>query len=640
MTCALILTMLCAAAGGSEVPLIPRQILLEPVIEEAMLSPDGTRLAFVRWHADGPLFVQTVGKEDARAFRPRGGFYGFIRWSGDGQAILFGRLRDGVGHLMALDLASEEVRDYIPFDDVEMLYSRTRASRPDEVLVRVASIEHPRQSLYRIARSSGSTLRDPIDPTNATSMAVGPRLEVSAAVIIAAGKQDLVTFSTSGTPETRIQGGLFDLAIVPPGVTGDGAAVVFADRSGREHYALRRLDLSSHRTDTLLDEPDADTRRVLIGPAGGVAAVEVYSDRPRWVALDHSIEPDLAALRALGDGSIGQTDPSETGSRRLVTLSGPREPLSYWVWDLQAHTTTKVLDAYPELDKNLLAETRPVTFKARDGLSIPGYLTTPIGAKGPTPLVVWAADPLEPDDDQWAFSGEVQLLANRGYSVLRVNHRGTIGFGSKLWKAGAGQLGGKTSDDLVDAAAWAVSQRKADRKKIAVMGSGLAGFSALAAVTRSPVTFACAVDWGGPTNLEGWLGRADPIRAWRKPYKEWFAGDPVWGDVARMKRVSPLHGVRKFTPPILIGHGTSAKTVPISESEALAEAIRGAGGKATFAKFEGASMSPGRYLDDWYSLVEGFLGRCLGGRVEPPDDRDTSSFLTVREIGPSAAKKK
>ena len=71
------------------------------------------------------------------------------------------------------------------------------------------------------------------------------------------------------------------------------------------------------------------------------------------------------------------------------------------------------------LKADQLAPMKPIEFKTRDGLTIHGYLTLPLGRDPKNlPVVVnphggpWARD-------TWGYSPEVQFLANRGYAVLQ-----------------------------------------------------------------------------------------------------------------------------------------------------------------------------------------------------------------------------
>ncbi|MGL1590476.1 alpha/beta hydrolase family protein, partial [Vibrio parahaemolyticus] len=85
-------------------------------------------------------------------------------------------------------------------------------------------------------------------------------------------------------------------------------------------------------------------------------------------------------------------------------------------------------------------------------------------------------------------------LANRGYNVLSVNFRGSLGFGKKFVNAGDHEWARKMHEDLLDAVEWAVGQRIADPRKVAIYGASYGGYSALVGATFTPDRFACAVD--------------------------------------------------------------------------------------------------------------------------------------------------
>ena len=104
---------------------------------------------------------------------------------------------------------------------------------------------------------------------------------------------------------------------------------------------------------------------------------------------------------------------------------------------------------------------KPITYQARDGLTIHGYLTLPHGGGKNLPLIVnphggpWARD-------VWGYNPEVQFLANRGYAVLQMNFRGSTGYGRAFWEAGFKQWGKKMQDDVTDGVRYAIAQGIAD----------------------------------------------------------------------------------------------------------------------------------------------------------------------------------
>src|SRR5262249_33794070 len=139
-----------------------------------------------------------------------------------------------------------------------------------------------------------------------------------------------------------------------------------------------------------------------------------------------------------------------------------------------------------------LAKMQPHVVKARDGLDLVCYLTLPLdqttgdgAAKQPLPLVLlvhggpWARD-------SWGLDPQHQFLANRGYAVLSVNYRGSTGFGKRFLNAGNREWAGKMHDDLIDAVNWAVKEKIADPKKVAIMGGSYGGDATLAGGRLTP----------------------------------------------------------------------------------------------------------------------------------------------------------
>jgi acetyl esterase/lipase len=173
-----------------------------------------------------------------------------------------------------------------------------------------------------------------------------------------------------------------------------------------------------------------------------------------------------------------------------------------------------------------LAPMEPVTFPARDGLTIHGLLTVPPGATGPHPMVLlvhggpWARD-------RWSYDATVQFLANRGYAVLQVNYRGSTEFGRDFLLAGTREFGRKMHDDLIDGVRWAVARGIADEKRVAIMGGSYGGYATLSGLAFTPDVFAAGVDRVGIADMVSLI--EDWPRYWRTGdmgFWSRFFGDP------------------------------------------------------------------------------------------------------------------
>lgn len=118
--------------------------------------------------------------------------------------------------------------------------------------------------------------------------------------------------------------------------------------------------------------------------------------------------------------------------RFIVRAWNDRTTGSYYLYDDNSKELTFITDIMPWLNEEHLAHMKPVQYQSRDGLTIHGYLTLPVGLKSENlPIVInphggpWARD-------HWHFNSEVQLLANRGYGVLQMNFRGSTGYGKEF----------------------------------------------------------------------------------------------------------------------------------------------------------------------------------------------------------------
>src|SRR5262249_5965685 len=155
--------------------------------------------------------------------------------------------------------------------------------------------------------------------------------------------------------------------------------------------------------------------------------------------------------------------------------------------------------------------------------------------------------------DSYGYSGTAQWLANRGYAVLQVNYRSSMGFGKKYLRAGDLQWSRKMHDDLLDAVDWAVKRGITTPDKVAIMGGSYGGSATLVGLTFTPTTFACGVDIVGPSNLNTLLQSVPAY--WEAGRRQLYrsVGDPGTPEgLAELKAASPLFKADAIQRPLLI----------------------------------------------------------------------------------------
>jgi dipeptidyl aminopeptidase/acylaminoacyl peptidase len=228
-----------------------------------------------------------------------------------------------------------------------------------------------------------------------------------------------------------------------------------------------------------------------------------------------------------------------------------RNPGSYYLYFANTGKLRKLSDFNSSIKEDEMSEMKPVSFHARDGLLIHGYLTTPLNKKAENlPVVVLPHDgPVL--RNLWGYNPEVQFLANRGYAVFQVNYRGSSGYGKSFVAAGFKEWGGKIQDDIDDGVKWLIDHKIADPKRVALYGTGLGGYIALNGLCLNKDTYACAVSNSGVINLFTYLKSIPP---YRKPILQMYyeiIGNPVT-DIDKLRQVSPLFMSDKINAPILL----------------------------------------------------------------------------------------
>lgn len=180
-------------------------------------------------------------------------------------------------------------------------------------------------------------------------------------------------------------------------------------------------------------------------------------------------------------------------------------PPQYFLYDVAKKTASYFGSAYPSLDEAVLHPMKEVSYRARDGLEIPAYLTLPASAssrdKPKLPLVVyphggpWARD-------YWGFDNYVQMFANEGYAVLQPQFRGSTGFGYEHEAAGYQQWGLGIQNDITDGVHWLIEQGIADPSRICIVGASFGGYAAAMGLVQTPDLYRCGIAINGVMDMK------------------------------------------------------------------------------------------------------------------------------------------
>jgi dipeptidyl aminopeptidase/acylaminoacyl peptidase len=326
----------------------------------------------------------------------------------------------------------------------------------------------------------------------------------------------------------------------------------------------------------------------------------------------------MSVDRAMPDTVNLVAGKSEDEKLLLWYCFSDQNPGEYFILDVDRRKLSLVATRMPWVKTAEMAPMLSVKYAARDGLVIHGYLTVPVGhePKG-LPLVVmphggpWARD-------VWGFDPLVQLLANRGYAVLQMNYRGSIGYGEELYRKARRQIGREIQDDIEDATRWAIAAGVADPKRIAIMGGSYGGYSTLFGLGHNPELYRCGISLFGVTDWPAFFEDSD-ITEYKSSKRYWREqlGDPI-KDKFDLRTISPVNFADKITAPVLIIQGKEDQRVPQDQAKRMIAALTKVGRKpeSLFIARLGHSFGNEKQRTEIFKAVVGFLEKNLGPGVK------------------------
>jgi len=615
-----------SGCAKSEPELIPRKVLFgNPVKTDPQISPDGKMMAYVA-PVNNVLnvWVKTIGKEDDRAVtRDDNRGIRWYFWAEDSEHIMY--LQDVGGdensRLYGVNLKTNEIKDLTPYEDVQVRIIHSDKNFPNELLIGMNK-ENPKvHDVYHLDVPTGELELVAKNPGNISSWRADADLMVRCALAATAegGKDLMVRENEQGDWKKLLTWDSQDsMNSGPLSFTKDGNSLYLVDSRNVNAGRLVKMEIKTGNIEVLAEDPQYDVWDVMIHPDSyEVQAVSFNKARAEWIVLDESIKDDFEAIAKLDDGDYFVEGRDNADATWLVYFTKDNGPQSYYTYDRKKKKGTYLFDHMPELNKCKLARMEPISFMARDGLTIHGYITFPVWKERKNLSMVLRVHGGPWARDYWGYDPRAQWFANRGYVCLQVNFRGSWGYGKDFVNAGDREWAGKMHDDLVDAVRWAVEQGYANPEKVAIFGGSYGGYAALVGATFTPDVFCCAVDNCGISNLVTWIKSVPPY------WLTWLAmihkrmGNPDTEEEF-LKSRSPLFKVDQIKIPILIGQGANDPRVKQAESEQIVEAMKKKGIDYEYMVFpdEGHGFAKPENRLKFFAAAEKFLAKHLGGRYE------------------------
>lgn len=402
----------------------------------------------------------------------------------------------------------------------------------------------------------------------------------------------------------------------PTGLSYDASIIYARTDRDREQRDLVAYDVASGKiVRTLFSKPGVDVVSAIFDSHRDPIGVTYYQGG-RLVS-EYFSAGDEHLGRILQQAFPGKTvlvaDRSRDGQQMVMWVDGGDQPPALYHLDAAARRASLVEISAPWLADARFAPTEVVKFDGADGLAMEAFLTLPPG-ENKRPLVVFPHGGPIGIADTLHFDREVQFIASLGYAVLRVNYRGSSGYGKAFREAGYHSYGTLIEDDIDAAIEHVLANYPLDVQRMCVVGSSYGGYSALVAAVRRPQRFRCVVSISGVSDRALFFTASDSGRSEEgRKLLEKIIGDPN-ADLAQMQETSPLYRYQDIQVPVMLVHGLEDRRVDYEHTRRMLRMLDLAGRTPVGLEFagEGHGFEKAENIEKLWNGVAGFLRQHLG----------------------------
>ena len=562
---------LAPAAGGTPVRLTRG----EKSATSARWSPDSTRIAVLspRVGDKNQIFVMPPDGGEAVQLTKSETAVNSFRWSPDGKTIAYA----------ASQPESKEKKS-------------RKESLGDYEVVRA---EYAHTHIWTI--DVAEALKSPVTGVERTK---GMDFSVGGFSWSPDGKR--IAFSATRNPDlTRIHTAdihLLDLAdgtitplVTQPGPdtnpvwSPDGARIAFQSAMGRPDFfhANGRIAVVSAGGGTPVSVTDAfdEDPGLIEWNARGL----FFSGLRRTASHLFVVDPGASAISRVSapDGLIGfGFSLSDDASTIAFAAASPTTMTEVYVASSRGFAPRKLTDFTAQLTAFRVGTREVVSWKSQDGTTIEGVLVKPAdfdASKKYPLLVIIHGGPTGIDRPTLLDTRyyPVDIWVGRGALALKVNYRGSAGYGEKFRQLNVRNLGVGDAWDVVSGIDDLVTRGWVDPARVGCMGWSQGGY--ISAFLTTSTTKCAAVSVGaGISNWATYYYNTDITQ-----FTIQYLGKDPAADPAIYQKTSPMSYIMQAKTPTLIQHGENDRRVPIPNAYELRQGLEDRGVPTTMVVYKG-----------------------------------------------------
>ena len=273
---------------------------------------------------------------------------------------------------------------------------------------------------------------------------------------------------------------------------------------------------------------------------------------------------------AFPDKTISLGNWTDSNDRALLIVQDSSVVTEVFLLDLKKGSLRPV-GRTSNVPKDKLHKMVSKKFKTRDGEDIYGYLTLPKGNVQRLIVYIHGGPYGIRDFDSYDFSE--QYLASKGAAILKVNFRGSGGYGKDFIEDSYNQWGGTLLNDIADATKSVQKELGIGREKTCAFGASYGGYAAIAMAYKHSELYECVAGGMGVYDIKILRDGTDGnVYTYNDDYEE--MAEDFWGnDEARHIDFSPVSNANKMKSRILMWHGLQDPISPILHMEKMKEEL-------------------------------------------------------------------
>ncbi|HEY7183668.1 MAG TPA: S9 family peptidase, partial [Blastocatellia bacterium] len=277
---------------------------------------------------------------------------------------------------------------------------------------------------------------------------------------------------------------------------------------------------------------------------------------------------------------------TKDGKQVAFSAASPTSLNEIYVSTLQNFSPRKLTSMTDQVRDFALATREVISWQSKDGATIEGVLIKPAdfdpGKKYPL-LCVIHGGPTGVDRPTLldARYYPTDIWAARGALILKVNYRGSAGYGEKFRQLNVRNLGVGDAWDVLSGVDHLIGKGWVDPKKIGCMGWSQGGYIS-AFLTTSSDRFAAISVGAGISNWATYYYNTDIT-----PFTIQYLGDDPADDPEIYAKTSPMSYIKQAKTPTLIQHGEFDKRVPIPNGYELRQGLEDRGVKVEMVVYKG-----------------------------------------------------